>query len=126
MTVCVAALFADSRVIVCVADKAISYGDYIQWDSDSSKIAKINDRGIAVLISGGEDGISKVLGALLSRAPELGRSVPETLKICEEEYRKALDEFLEARFLSPRLLTKSDYVAGISRKTINSYLQAFG
>ena len=45
MTVCVAALAADFNAVVCVADKALSYGEYIQWDSDSSKIVKINPSG---------------------------------------------------------------------------------
>jgi hypothetical protein len=41
MTICCAAFGDNSKAIVCIADKGISYGDTIQWDSDSSKIFPI-------------------------------------------------------------------------------------
>ena len=123
MTVCIAALAADSKTIVCVADKALSYGDYFQWDSDSTKIIRLESRGMAILISGGEVGISKVLSALSAREEDLGESVSETTKICEMEYKKALDELVEAKFLAPRLITRAEYIHAISGPSINPYFK---
>jgi hypothetical protein len=33
MTVCLAAFAQNHQAIVCIADKGLSYGDHIQWDS---------------------------------------------------------------------------------------------
>jgi hypothetical protein len=40
MTICAAALAAKSKAIVCVADKAITYGDVISWESDVTLAAR--------------------------------------------------------------------------------------
>ena len=61
MTVCAAALAANSRAIVCVADKAISYGEYIQCDSDSSKMVRLDSDKCVALFAGGERDISEVI-----------------------------------------------------------------
>ncbi len=41
MTVCVAAICESSKAIVCVADKAITLNQSIQWDANASKILPI-------------------------------------------------------------------------------------
>jgi len=47
MTICAAALAAKSRAIVCVADKAISYGDVVSWESDVTKIVPLAHPGLS-------------------------------------------------------------------------------
>jgi hypothetical protein len=123
MTVCIAALAADSRTIVCVSDKAITYEGYFTWDSDSTKIIRLNERGLAIMTSGGEQGISKVLAALLDKSG-IGLDVSETIKICESQYKKAVDELVEAKFLTPRLITRSEYIAAISVPSLNPYFKS--
>lgn len=84
MTVCVAALASDMKAIVCVADKAISYGDgYIQWDADSGKITKLNPSGAVVMVSD-EGHAPRVLARLFERAGEIGgKKRSETVALCE-------------------------------------------
>lgn len=122
MTVCIAAIAADSKAIVCVSDKALSYGDYIQWDADSSKMLSINNRA-AVMFSGGEEGISKVLAAVASKEMDVGSDVFATSKLFEEEYQKALDEVIQARYLNPLLLKREEYIAAISGSSMNEYIR---
>src|SRR6202021_4285077 len=97
MTVCVAALAADFRAIVCLADKALSYGAYIQWDSDSSKIIKVNPSGTLLLFSGEEEPSSKVLAKFIVRAKDLWRKKRDDIvRVCEEQYRAAVSDLVEA------------------------------
>jgi hypothetical protein len=125
VTVCIAALAADFRAVVCVADKALSYGDYIQWDSDSSKIIKVNPSGTLLLFSGEEEPGSKVLAGLITEYKELWhKDRPHIVKTCERQYKEALDELLEAKFLAPRLLKRSEYLSAITGATINEYMHS--
>jgi 20S proteasome alpha/beta subunit len=123
MTVCIAALAQESKAIVCVADTAISYGDSIQWDSDSSKIFELNPSGTLVLFAGGEEATSRVLGKVISRADEIGKDIAETKKILEDEYKEAVEELVAAKFITPRLMTKADYIKATSLPEINSYIR---
>lgn len=125
MTVCVAALAAKANVIVCVADKALSYGDHIQWDSDSSKILKLNPSGTLVMFSGDEESTQRVLANLISVGDEIGRKPRrEIIKICEAQYKEAVDDLIETKFLRPRLLTKQDYVRAITAPKLNHMLRS--
>lgn len=124
MTVCIAALAQESNAIVCVADTAISYGDTIQWDSDSTKIFELNPNGTLILFAGSEDITSRVLGKVIARASEIGDDIAETRKILEKEYQEAVDELVTSRFLTPRLLSKPDYVKAISQQEINPYIRS--
>lgn len=121
MTVCVAAFAADSSAIVCIADKAISYGDYIQWDADSSKIIKLTPSGVVALVSGEEDCISRVINKLADNS-QLGQHLHDTAAYCEKSYQDSSQELIEATFLRPRLLTRAEYVAAISGTEINQYI----
>src|SRR5260370_1700483 len=82
MTICIGALAAGGKSIVCVADKGLSYGPGIQWDSDSTKIVPVGSSGVQALISGGELMISRVLRGLAA-IQGLGQSVPNTITECE-------------------------------------------
>jgi hypothetical protein len=125
MTVCVAALAADFQSIVCVSDKALSYGDQIQWDSDSSKIIKINPSGTLLLFSGGEESSSKVLGKFIGKGKELWRKERNgIIKTCEEQYVSAMNDLIEAKFLSPRFLDREEYLKAITATTINDMMRS--
>src|SRR6202035_5856388 len=111
--------------IVCIADKALSYGDHIQWDSDSSKVLKLNPSGTIVMFAGAEEPTSKVLAGLIAEADQIsGKSRKEIIKICEAQYKQSMDELIEAKFLVPRLLSRQNYLAAITGETINRYVQA--
>lgn len=124
MTVCVASLAANGQAIVCIADKAISYGDYVQWDSDSIKMLQINPSGSIIMFSGGERDTSKVLARILAKPENIGVTVASTIKFLETEYKDAVDELTEQLHLSPRLLTRANYLSAISSQQVNSYIRS--
>src|SRR5713226_3522758 len=93
MTVCAAALSENSNAIVCISDNGISYGDYIQWDSDSSKMFAVKEKlGPIIMFAGSEEPTSRVLTALLAHENEIGESVRKTTELCEREYKQSVDE----------------------------------
>lgn len=123
MTVCVAALAADMKAVVCVADKALSYGGYIQWDADTGKISKLNPSGSLVMLSDEGHG-PRVLTTLFDKASEIGGNKRNlTITTCEEQYRSAVDELVEAKFLRPRLLHKDDYLKAITGDKANDLMR---
>ncbi len=121
MTVCASALAAESKAIVVIADKALTYGGYIQWDADSTKIFGFPHNKAIALISGDEQATTRMLG-YLALMPTLGQDRPTTWKFCEEIYKKCADDLIEANFLTPRLLTRQEYIAAISQTDINAYI----
>jgi hypothetical protein len=122
MTVCLAAFAQDHKAIVCIADKGISYGEHIQWDSDNTKIALINDKGTTVLFAGGEEATARILSALVARGDELGDDREKTRKICEQEYLIAMNELIEATFLRPALLDRNEYLAALKQTSLNEHI----
>lgn len=124
VTICVAALAASYKAIVCVADKALSYQEQIQWDSDGSKMITINPSGTLLMFSGDELPISKMTAALYAKGKELWyKQRPSIVKICEDQYKGVLDELVEGTYLTPRLLKRTDYTAAITGTSINSYIK---
>jgi hypothetical protein len=123
MTICAAALAAKSKAIVCVADKAMSFGDVISWDSDVTKIVPLSHPGCVAMMSGPEEGTSRVLSALLAIA-DLGSTVEEIKKTCEREYGECVQELIEQKFLKPRLLTKELYKTATTGAEVNSAIEA--
>lgn len=124
MSVCVAAFSESQRAVVCVADKALSYGGSIQWDSDSSKMVSLGPSGPLVLFAGEETAITKVLAGLVADVSIFGqgKTKAEIITACEKEYKEAVDELVESKFLRPRLITKQDYVKAITSGQINPYM----
>src|ERR1017187_3451479 len=98
MTICAAALAAKSRAIVCVADKAITFGDFISWESDVTKIVKLAHPGCVAMMSGSEEGTSRVIAALVAEA-DLGRTIVEIKKKCEEIYKECIREIVDQKFI---------------------------
>ncbi len=70
MTVCLAALAAESKALVCVADGALTYGDRIQWDADIGKMYTVNPSGLLVMMSDEGNG-SRVISKLFEGATKL-------------------------------------------------------
>ena len=124
MTVCLAAFAADHKAIVCIADKGISYGDHIQWDSDGTKITTLNSKGTTILFSGGEEATARVLSRLVVRGEEIGDDVEATRTVCEQEYEAARDELIEAKFLRPNLLDRKEYLSAIKAESLNEHIHA--
>jgi hypothetical protein len=124
MTVCVAALAAKTDAIICIADKALSYGGYIQWESDSEKILPLNPGGSVVMYSDEGNG-SRVLERIFEKANELGSKPRDhIIKVCEEQYKAAFDDLIEASFLRPRLLTRKEYRAAITAPEVNHLIRS--
>lgn len=124
MTICSAALADKGKAIVCLADKGVSYGETIQWDSDASKILRLGLQNTHVMVAGGDPHITRVLAPLLAREEEIGKNIQNTIKICEEEYKRALDELVQLNVLSPRLLTREEYIKGVSGDRLNDFFRA--
>jgi hypothetical protein len=122
MTICAAALAAKSKAIVCVADKAITYGDIISWESDVTKIVRLAHPGCVVMMSGTEESTSRVISELAS-LESLGDTVAEIKKKCEEIYRKCVQEILDQKFIYPRLLTRDIYEKAMAGETVNAVIQ---
>jgi hypothetical protein len=123
MTVCVAALAAESKALVCIADKALSYGETITWDSDSSKMFTLNPSGTLVLFAGGERDTGEIIARLIVSQDKIGTSKSETKKKIEFESKEAIDFLVDRLYLSPRQLKREEYVAAISGQQINSHIR---
>src|SRR5580700_6103959 len=98
MTVCVAALASMSRSIVCIADKALSYGDQISWDSDGSKMFELNPSGTIVMFAGGERDISEVVSRILVEDGDVWTSRVSTRQKLKAIFRGAIDETIDTIF----------------------------
>jgi hypothetical protein len=123
MTVCLAALAAESRAVVCIADKSLAYGDDIQWDSDSSKMFRFNPSGAVVMFAGSETPISELVSRLIVIQDQLGTSKAQTKRLVETECVQAIEFLIDHEFLIPRRLTREEYVAGTTGGVINPHLE---
>lgn len=116
------ALANDSSAIVCVADKAVTYGQQIQWDADVTKIVPLENGKLIVMFSGSEEPVSRVLGKMTE---SLRAFTPGAIKSCaEDSYRAALNELIEGDVLSPRGLTWEQYRAATTGTRVNRYMQS--
>lgn len=121
MTVCVSALADSGKAIVCVADKAVTWDENIQWESDSSKIVVLNPSGAVVSSSGSEDAISRMLRKM--QAVPHTRDVGAYIDECENRYKKCFEEMVTIEFLNQNLLTRAEYSAAVSKREINEHMQ---
>jgi hypothetical protein len=127
MTVCVTALaaYAEERkqsAIVCTADKMVTYGERVTVETDSTKIISLNPSGMLCMTSGNEDGLSRFVASLLA-TEDFGKTAKLVGAECEKQYKACLDELILTKFLSPRQLTRDEYVQGISGTSINEYMK---
>jgi hypothetical protein len=122
MTVCIGALAANSKAIVCVADRCISYSQEVTGDTDSVKILPLGENGLHVLIAGGDASIGRVLSKLVLH-DDLGKNREATKGYCESAYREAEKEILGLKFLSP-FVTSKDYEDALLKPQVNEVLKA--
>lgn len=122
MTVCIGVLAADSKAVVCVADRYITYSDDIAGDTDSSKILPLGENGTHAMISGADTSIGRVLAKLILH-DDLGKSKEATQKYCEEAYRDAEREILELRYLGP-FISSEEYRQSLLKKRVNSVIKS--
>ena len=123
MTVCIAALAADSKVIICITDKALTFSDKIQWDSDSSKITTFDNNKSLILIAGSEGPTNRVFRKINYLREEWSGSRIELMYALENGYKEAFSEQQEIELLHPELMTKDDYLRAISLPSINRYIE---
>ena len=122
MTIVIGTLAKDSSAIVCVADKAVTYGQQIQWDADVTKIVPLENGKLIAMFSGSEEPVSRVLGKIVEN---LDGFAPNEIKGCaERSYQAALSDLIEADVLSPRGLSWKEYLAATSGPRINEYMQS--
>ncbi len=124
MTVCIAALSANSQVIVCIADKALSFGDQIQWDADSSKITTLDNNKSLILMAGSEGPTSRVLRKLDPLTAEWSGDRNDLMNVLEKKFKEAFAEEQEITILHRQGMTKADYLAAISGGDINRYMES--
>jgi 20S proteasome alpha/beta subunit len=122
MTICVGALADNAKAIVCVADKAISYGEYLTGESDSTKIIELPSGAVA-MVSGDEDVYDRFLRALI-RNSNLGKSIADTINYCERAYQEARNEVVRIRYLSVNLLSEKEFIAASTGPRINRHIEA--
>lgn len=122
MTICAAALAANSRAIVCVADKALSWGDYFTWESDSTKIIQLAHPGCVAMISGGEEGTTRVISSLLSHV-DLGTTAGAIKTKCESDYTQCVEELINIKFLNPQLIDPKEYKKAVLAAPANSIIE---
>jgi len=122
VTICIGILATGGTSIVCVADKSVSYSEDIQGDTDSSKIVPVGPNGCHAMISGSESTISRILSKLKAEA-DLGKDVEQTKKFCEDAYRSAESEILEAAFLYP-FLTLEEYTSALMKERVNPIIKS--
>jgi hypothetical protein len=104
LTICVGALAADGKAIVCVADKSVTYGDDISGEADASKIFQLPS-GLVVMMSGDEPDCERYISKL-SRNPDLGKSLPDLISYSETKYKETREELMAIRILMPNLIDK--------------------
>lgn len=123
MTVCIAALAANSQVIVCIADKAVSYGDHIQWDADASKITTLDNNKSLILMAGAEGPTNRVLRKLDPLTAEWSGNRIKLLAVLEEKFKEAFEEEQELKVLHQEMMTRKDYLKAISAGQINNHVE---
>jgi len=123
VTVCVAAICSNQNAIVCVADKAVTINQYIQWAADATKIIPVgNPRRVppcVALISGEED-VSIDLISEVQSNPSFGMNLRESMRIAEDAYKKILAKRIETETLEPKLLTRADYISLLRNQAVTS------
>jgi hypothetical protein len=99
VTVCIAALA--SGVLVCVADKALSCGDKILWDADSSKITSLDNNKSLILMAGDEGATDRVLRKLDPLTAEWSGDRIELMALLEEKFKEAFSEEQRITCIAP-------------------------
>ncbi len=124
MTVCAAVIAANSKAIMCVADKALTYSDSlgahtVQWDAGSTKIIPVGKHGTFALVSGD----AKYCQELLSRLNlvlNFGKDVRHCIEQAKHQYQEMLEKAIVENVLRPKLLDKVEYLKLLHGNSVNS------
>jgi hypothetical protein len=115
MTICISAMAAKSKAIVCIADRAVTYspttgGPASQSDSGAKKIIDLASTGWVALVAGDLAFAQKVterIGVDLGSDRNPSRS--DMQKFARKAYQDCLQETVIDQVLTPNLLTVEDY-----------------
>jgi hypothetical protein len=107
LTICIAALADEGRAIVCVADKMLSFGEYLQWDSDVTKIIHIARTNTVGLIAGSLSHCEDVLNNLMH--PEFGKRLDDSVIKLRNAYENTFERFQETDVLFRHGLDRKSY-----------------
>jgi hypothetical protein len=102
MTVCVAALSTDG--IVCVADKALTFGGYIQWDADCIKLIPLHGQAISMNSSGSEVDFTRVMRGLWEITDYRCHRY-ELIKKLKNKFRESYEDMQTSEILVPHMLS---------------------
>jgi hypothetical protein len=91
MTICIAALSAKGACIICLADKALSYGDDVSWDSDSAKIIPLGQNEAVALTAGSDRYITRLLGKIKDFDGYAGPII-NVVSFLEQKYHECVKE----------------------------------
>lgn len=137
MTVCVAAFAEQSKAIVCIADRAVtypSYGSPVQSDSGMKKIIDVGDTKWCALFSGDASFAQEVTARLASKASGTARDFAWMSTNATIAYQECYEELVENRVLRPNLLTRATFISRPTNlqpldpqliATVNDKLQQF-
>ncbi len=112
MTVCVAAIAAESNALVLVSDKAVSRG-FMVSDTTICKMSRIGDSAWHVLVSGDISICDEVLlrsEEALAKTKADADSYASMMRLVSRAYADVYEAHLVAQTLTPKLLTKDDLV----------------
>lgn len=121
MTVCVAAISSNGPCIVCIADKALSYGEYIQWDSDCTKILELRNKAVVMMSSDSESHATKLVRHL-ANIEDLSCNRYDLIKQIERQFSGAYSDMQETEILTPQTLSRETYIGAITGDTVNEHI----
>jgi hypothetical protein len=107
VTICIAALAQKGEAIVCVADKMLSVGDYLQWDSDVTKIIHAKGTSAVGLIAGTLSHCEDVLNNLAGT--DFGENLDESVIKLRNSYKNSFERFQETEVLFRHGLDRESY-----------------
>jgi hypothetical protein len=105
-----------------VADKALSYSNYIQWDSDATKIIKLPGYAAAMVSSDRETHAARLVSEVANFHGYHG-SRPYILQSIEAAFRKVHAELQYAEILFPQMLTLEQYHSVLMASEINEHMR---
>jgi hypothetical protein len=119
MTVCVATLANDGKVIVLIADKALTYGDNVyrpamQSEGGVKKMLALGDSGWVALLAGDSTAAEQVVEKatqLIEGNPDIAKSHNRIMNCVKEAFQQVREDSVIDAILRPQLLTKELLVA---------------
>lgn len=117
LTVCVASFAEESKAIVCIADRAVtypSYGSPVQSDSGMKKIIDVGDTRWCALFSGDASFAQQIVARVAEKAKVVGIGVIDFAwmeKNAGLAYQECFEETVEKQVLRPFLFTKADFIS---------------